>query len=88
MLTYASIAFGIISVIAFFAYALDKSKAKRRAWRIPERVLLGLSFFGGALGGTLAMSLCRHKTKHWYFVVVNAIGLAWQIGALIWLAQL
>ena len=86
MLKYYLLALGIISVITFFAYAIDKSKARRGAWRTPEKVLLGLSFFGGALGGSLAMALCRHKTKHWYFVAVNAIGLLWQAIVLIALA--
>ena len=39
-----------LSAAAFIAYGADKSKARRGAWRIPEKVLLGLSFFGGAAG--------------------------------------
>ena len=81
-------AFGIISIVTFMLYAIDKSRAIRKKWRIPERVLLGFSFLGGALGGILGMYLCRHKTKHWYFVVVNFIGLIWQTGAVVWLALL
>lgn len=74
-------AIGAISLVAFFLYASDKAKAKRGKWRIPEKVLLGFSFFGGAVGGTLAMFLFRHKTRHWYFWAVNFLGLAWQIAA-------
>ena len=66
-LIIVAIALGVMSLITFFLYGIDKSKAKRGAWRIPEKTLLMLSFFGGALGGSLAMSLLRHKTKHWYF---------------------
>lgn len=77
----ALIALGAISFITFCLYGADKSKAKRHAWRIPEKTLLLCSFLGGAIGGSLAMSLFRHKTKHWYFVAVNAIGLVWQIAA-------
>ena len=73
-----SVIFAAISLITFFLYAADKSKAKRRAWRIPEKVLLGFSFLGGAVGGLCGMNLFRHKTKHWYFWAVNAIGLVWQ----------
>ncbi|MBE6555144.1 MAG: DUF1294 domain-containing protein [Ruminococcaceae bacterium] len=65
----------VMSLITFIFYGADKSKAKRGAWRIPERVLLSLSFFGGALGGIAAMQLFRHKTKHWYFHAVNLLGL-------------
>ena len=73
----------MLSVIAFFAYCIDKTKAKKGAWRTPEKVLLGLSFFGGAIGGYAAMFVFRHKTKHWYFHVVNLLGLAWQIALFI-----
>ncbi len=66
---------GIMSFITFILYAADKSKAKRGAWRIKESVLLGFGFFGGAIGGLIAMNLCRHKTKHWYFWAVNILGL-------------
>ncbi len=67
-----------VSIVAFFAYVIDKEKAKRAAWRIPEKVLLTLSLIGGAVGGYLAMNTVRHKTKKWYFHAVNVIGLAWQ----------
>ena len=81
----ALIAIAAISVINFFAYAIDKIKAKFSWWRIPEKTLLLTSFFGGAPGGCLAMFICRHKTRHWYFVFVNAIGLIWQAALLVYL---
>ena len=65
----------VMSIVAFFAYLIDKSKAKRGKWRIKESVLLGLGFFGGAIGALMAMNLFRHKTKHWYFWAVNIIAL-------------
>ena len=67
-----------ISVSRVGGNAQVKSRAKRNVWRIPEKVLLGLSFFGGAAGGYAAMFLCRHKTKKWYFHAVNLLGLGWQ----------
>lgn len=70
-----------LSLAAFAAYGADKSKARRGAWRIPEKVLLGLSFFGGAAGGLCGMLLFRHKTRHWYFWAVNVLGLLWQTAA-------
>lgn len=75
----------MISLVTFCTYVADKKKAKKGAWRIPEKVLLGLSFFGGAAGGLLAMSMARHKTKHWYFLVVNGLGLIWQAVLLMFL---
>ena len=74
-----------MSFVTFCFYAVDKSKARRGAWRVPERVLLSFSFFGGAIGGALAMKLCHHKTRHWYFIAVNAIGLLWQLALLAFL---
>ena len=46
--------------------------------------MLGLSFFGGGLGGYFAMFAVRHKTKHWYFHAVNFLGIAWQLGLLVY----
>ena len=74
-----------VSVIAFFAYAVDKGKAKREKWRVSEQALLSLSFFGGALGGYLAMYTVRHKTKKWYFHFVHIVGLIWQMALLAYL---
>lgn len=77
--------FVIFSVVTFALYANDKKKAKQGARRIPEKTLLLCSFFGGAIGGFLAMQIKRHKTKaeHWYFTVVNLLGIAWQVAALV-----
>ena len=66
-------------MVTLVLYALDKIKAQNGLWRIPEKVLLGFSLLGGAVGGLLGMNLFRHKTKHWYFWVLNVIGLLWQI---------
>ena len=74
-----------LSLAAFIAYGADKSKARRGAWRIPEKVLLGLSFFGGAAGGLCGMLLFRHKTRHWYFWAVNVLGLLWQAAGAVWI---
>ena len=71
-----------VSLINFIVYGVDKLKAKSGAFRVPEKVLLGLSFLGGALGGILAMNLFRHKTKHWYFWVVNVLSLIIHIAVL------
>mgnify|MGYP002514811540 FL=1 len=57
----------IINLIGFFAMFLDKQKAKRGKWRIPEKTLFLLAIIGGSLGTTLGMNIFRHKTKHWYF---------------------
>ena len=76
----------ILSAAAFLTYGIDKSRAKRGAWRISERTLLLFGFLGGAIGELVAMQLFRHKTKHSYFYFVNLLGLAWQAAALFYLA--
>lgn len=68
------IAIGIINVLAFIMFAIDKYKAQKRKYRISEKVLLTLLFFG-SVGGYLAMLVCRHKTRKWYFHVAAISGL-------------
>ena len=64
---YLLIYLGIINLVGFFSMFLDKQKAKRGKWRIPEKTLFLLAVIGGSLGTTLGMHMFRHKTKHWYF---------------------
>lgn len=47
---------------------IDKRKARRRKWRIPEAVLLGVAAVGGSLGTLIGMYKFRHKTLHTNFV--------------------
>lgn len=72
--------FILAGIITFFMYGIDKYKAKHKKWRIPERVLIGACFFGGALGGALGMAAWHHKTKKIKFkilvplaVVINCV---------------
>lgn len=74
------------SLISFVLYGVDKSKAKRGAWRIPEKVLLLWGFLCGSVGALAAMQMFRHKTKHYYFYFINLLGLAWQVAAVYFLA--
>lgn len=53
-----------INVITFLVYGIDKWKAKRSKWRIPEATLLGLSVIGGSIGAWLGMKVWHHKTMH------------------------
>ena len=56
-----------INLVAFLTMGLDKWKARRDKWRVPEKTLFLLVIIGGSLGGILGMFAFRHKTKHWYF---------------------
>ena len=53
-----------INVIAFIVYGIDKLKAKRGKWRIPESTLLLLAAIGGSIGAGLGMKVWHHKTMH------------------------
>ena len=83
----------IINAIAFLLMLIDKQKARKKRWRIPERVLLGCCAIGGSLGGLLGMRLFRHKTLHLRFsvgipvmlvihILLVALLLLWQAGIL------
>ena len=53
-----------INIVTFFLYGIDKLKAKRSKWRVPEATLLWLSVFGGSIGAWLGMKAWHHKTQH------------------------
>ncbi len=57
----------IINVAAFALYGVDKRRATRGDWRIPERTLLLSAWLMGGVGAALGMRVFRHKTKHWRF---------------------
>lgn len=78
--------YAIVSLIAFCLYGIDKRRARRRAWRVKESMLLSLAFFGGAAGALLGMLTFRHKTRHWYFWAVAVLGAVWQFGLTVFLA--
>ena len=59
----------VMNIIGFFIMAIDKHKAKKHAWRIPEKMLFLTSLVGGSIGTWAGMYVFRHKTKHWYFVI-------------------
>lgn len=39
-----------VNIVAFIMYDIDKEKARRGAWRIPESTLIGVAFLGGSFG--------------------------------------
>ena len=56
-----------LNVITFLVYGIDKWKARRDRWRIPEATLLMLAVLGGSVGALLGMTVFHHKTKHGKF---------------------
>lgn len=73
----------IMNALAFLFMLIDKAKAKKNRWRIPEKTLLGLCAIGGSLGGLLAMKIFRHKTLHPQFSIGIPVMLAVHVVLLI-----
>ena len=75
----------LINLIGFAAMALDKRRAIRHKWRIPERTLFLSALLFGSIGVLTGMYVFRHKTRHWYFVIGMPLILILQIAGAIWL---
>ena len=71
-----------INILTFLIYGVDKWKAKRDKWRIPEDTLIWLAIAGGSVGALLGMYLFRHKTKHKKFLIGIPVILLVQAGLL------
>ena len=75
-----------VNVIAVAMYGIDKFKAKKSMWRIPERNLLLVAVLGGSVGAMVGMSLFHHKTRHKKFAFGLPLILIAQIAMLLWWA--
>ena len=60
--------FASLNIIGLFLMGLDKHKAKKHLWRIPESTLFITAIIGGSIGCIIGMYAFRHKTRRWYFV--------------------
>ncbi|GGA87652.1 DNA-binding protein [Neiella marina] len=74
----------VLSAFTFIAYAWDKAKAKRNAWRTPENTLHALAVLGGWPGAAFAQELLRHKSQKrsfrlvfWLTVTCHIVGMWW-----------
>ena len=77
----------LINAAAFVLMLVDKRKARKNRWRIPERTLIFSAALGGSIGALLGMYTFRHKTKHLKFTLgIPAILIA-QISLAIWIFQ-
>ncbi|WP_033152461.1 DUF1294 domain-containing protein [Pseudobutyrivibrio ruminis] len=59
----------LANIAGLAVMGIDKQKAIKGAWRIPEKTLFLFSLIGGSIGTWAGMYLFHHKTKHWYFVI-------------------
>ena len=69
----------LVNAAALALMLVDKQKARRGAWRIPEVTLMGVALIGGSLGAITGMYLFRHKTRHLKFTLGLPLILAVQV---------
>ena len=63
-----AIYFIVINLTGFAMMGIDKRKAVKKLWRIPESTLFVIAIIGGSIGLIIGMRIFHHKTRHWYFV--------------------
>ena len=73
----------IINAVAIILMLVDKLKAKKNLWRIPEATLFLVAAIGGSIGSLIGMYAFRHKTKHIKFILGMPLILAAQIIAVV-----
>lgn len=71
----------IVNALAFLLMLIDKQKAKKKKWRIPEATLMGFAAIGGSIGALLGMYTFRHKTLHKKFSIGIPVILFLQLAA-------
>lgn len=81
----AILIFAVWNLAVFCLYGIDKAKAKRNAWRIPEKTLLLAALLLGGVGAFLGMQVFRHKTKHTSFKILVPLFMLISIAAFVWI---
>ena len=72
-----------VNVITFVVYGIDKLKAKKGKWRVPETTLLLLVIIGGSVGAWCGVKVWHHKTMHLKFKYGIPLIMAVQVGLLL-----
>lgn len=75
----------MVNVITFAVFGIDKYKAIRKKYRIPEKTLFLLAGIGGSIGALAGMIAFRHKTAKWYFKIGIPVILVVQIVLVLWI---
>ena len=73
----------MMNLVGFAVMGIDKKRAVKRLWRIPESTLFIIALIGGSLGSIIGMYFFHHKTRHWYFVYGMPLILLVQIAAVL-----
>ena len=63
----------LMNLALYVAMVIDKKRAIKGKWRIPEKNLFLLAALGGGLGGMIALVTKRHKSRHLSFILVYSI---------------
>ncbi|MFZ3576341.1 DUF1294 domain-containing protein [Virgibacillus sp. DJP39] len=71
--------FIVLNIIAFIIMGIDKKKAIKQKWRIPEKTIWTVAILGGSIGAIVGMRFFRHKTKHRMFSIGLPLVLILQI---------
>ena len=77
-----------VNGFTFCLYGVDKRRAKRGAWRIPEKTLLLCTWLLGGVGALIGMRVFRHKTKHRAFTVSAPIAAAISTAAALYVTMM
>lgn len=73
----------VMNIAGLSVMGIDKRRAVRHQWRIPEKTLFLISLLGGSAGTWAGMYVFRHKTRHWYFVIGMPLILLVQIALIV-----
>lgn len=65
--SYIGVYLLLVNILGLLFMGIDKHKAKKRTFRIPEATLFTIAIIGGSIGTLIGMYTFRHKTRHWYF---------------------
>ena len=79
VLSYIAVYLAVINLAGFISMGLDKNKARRNKWRIPEAALFLFAIFGGSIGCLLGMRTFHHKTQKPRFYIGIPIILGVQV---------
>ena len=74
-----------INALGYLLMRADKKNARRKKWRIPELVLLGIALFGGSIGVFFGMVTFHHKTRKEAFTIGVPLMMAGHILLALWI---
>lgn len=77
----------LMNLTGFALMGIDKRKAVKKLWRIPEYTFFVIALIGGSVGAILGMRVFHHKTRHWYFVYGLPFILLLQIALIAFIAN-